>query len=110
MPTLNKKQITTVNITKESKKVIRQNYYNNQAWRRLRKYKLMMNPICEACGEALATAVHHIKSFVDEIDELKQMELFLDYDNLMSLCVNCHNEIHNQDLKRKKEKKKIKNF
>lgn len=106
MPTLNKKQITTVNITKESKKVIRQNYYNNQAWRRLRKYKLMTNPICEYCEDAVATAVHHIKSFVDEIDELKQMELFLDFDNLMSVCQNCHNMLHNEEMKRKKRENK----
>ena len=85
MPTLNKKQLTTVDITKESKKVIRQNYYNNQAWRRIRKYKLMTNPICECCEDEVATAVHLIKSFVDEFDELKQMELFLEYDNLMSV-------------------------
>ena len=106
MPTLNKKQFKTVNNVASSKKVVRQSFYSMKEWGELRRYKLMMNPICEACGEALATAVHHIKSFVDVDDELLQKEIFLDYDNLMSVCCVCHNEIHNQDLKRKKEKKK----
>ena len=106
MPTLNKKQITTVDITKESKKVIRQNYYNNQAWRRLRKAKLMAQPLCEICG-AVAQHVHHVKSFLSEDDELKQMELLLSWDNLMSVCHECHNKLHNDDLRYKKGKNNV---
>lgn len=106
MPKLNKKQFKTVDYVASSKKVVRQSFYQLKEWSQLRKYKLMCNPICECCNESLATAVHHIKSFVDLDDEVKQKEIFLDYDNLMSVCVACHNNIHNEDLKRKKGKNK----
>lgn len=106
MPKLNKKQFKTVDYVATSKKVVRQSFYQLKEWGQLRKYKLMMNPICQHCNEALATAVHHIHSFVDVDDEVLQKQIFLDYDNLMSVCHQCHNEIHNEDLKRKKEKKK----
>lgn len=105
MPFLNKKQFKTVDyVAHSSKKGMRQSFYQLKEWNQLRKYKLMCNPICEECNNALATMVHHIISFVNIDDETKQKELFLDFDNLMSVCHQCHNNIHNKDMKDKKKK------
>lgn len=102
MPTINKTPITTTSQNKERKQQ-RQSFYNKSGWRKLRKAKLMAQPLCEICG-AVAQHVHHIKSFLTEEDELKQMELLLNWDNLMSVCHNCHNQLHNNELREKKSK------
>ena len=104
MPTINKKQITTSNVNKERTKQ-RQSFYNKSEWRKIRKAKLMAQPLCELCG-AVAEHIHHIISFVNEDDAMKQMELLLNWENLQSLCQECHNRLHNEDLKRKKGKNK----
>ena len=65
------------------------------AWRKLRKYKLRANPICESpdCLDGTrrvtaATVVHHIK----DIDTHPELRLVLD--NLMSVAFECHEKIH----------------
>lgn len=55
-------------------------------WGKVRKIKLNRNPLCERCNR-VATLVHHIKPIS------QGGERFL-MDNLMSLCVECHGEIH----------------
>lgn len=43
--------------------------------------------LCEKCG-TWGTLVHHIKEHQGD------MVLFLDPENLMTLCSSCHNKIH----------------
>ncbi len=66
--------------------------YHTKRWQNLRKKKLNNNPICEMCEKnnriTMAVMVHH-KTPVKENGDLA-----MDYDNLMSLCRQCHNEIH----------------
>ena len=57
--------------------------YNSPKWKALRDGKLEKQPTCEKCG-APATEVHHI------VPHRGNLELFLDWDNLMSLCSKCH--------------------
>ena len=57
--------------------------YNSPKWKALRDGKLKDTPSCEKCG-APATEVHHI------VPHRGNMALFLDWDNLMSLCNKCH--------------------
>ena len=57
--------------------------YNSPKWKALRDGKLKQQPTCEKCG-APATEVHHIAP------HRGNMELFIDWDNLMSLCSKCH--------------------
>ena len=63
-------------------------------WVKVRDLKLKQNPLCEMClndnKTTLATLVHHIK-LVSTHPELR-----LVMSNLMSLCVKCHDEIHNE--------------
>jgi 5-methylcytosine-specific restriction enzyme A len=65
--------------------------YNGQ-WQKVRNIKISNDPLCEQCInhgiDEIATIVHHIKSIEDA------PELRLRYDNLMSLCTQCHEEIH----------------
>jgi 5-methylcytosine-specific restriction enzyme A len=94
---LKKKQRREVNSVRKGKY---QDIYQDKRWKKLRRLKLINNPTCERCEEKgrtkLADEVHHIIPFdkgnnKDEIDSLA-----FDYDNLMSLCDKCHDEIHKE--------------
>jgi 5-methylcytosine-specific restriction protein A len=74
-----------------------QKYYNTPRWKRLREYKFQDNPICEICYKngivTLTEEVHHIIP----IDIYNPNEaLIYDYNNLMSLCKECHVKIHSR--------------
>lgn len=65
-------------------------FYNSTDWKRLRNLKISNNPICEICekeGRINPTEVidHIIPVTVENVNEV-----FFDYNNLMSLCNNCH--------------------
>lgn len=98
MPTINKQQKKRKNessLDEERKKI-----YQSERWRRLRAIKFAANPLCEICqkkGIATPTEdIHHIISFVGVDDTDRRYRLAYDYDNLMSLCKKCHQEIHNK--------------
>ena len=59
-------------------------------WRKIRARYMRKEPLCEACREQgkieLATLVHHKKPLSDGGTN--------DEENLMSLCVSCHEKIH----------------
>ena len=61
-------------------------------WQRLRKSKIHANPLCEHCEARGITKpadeVHHIKTVRERPD------LRLDWDNLVSLCRDCHDLEH----------------
>lgn len=80
---------------------------NTTRWRKLRLVKLHADPLCERCKEkdkhTLAETVHHITP-VESVTTIEQMEvLMFDYDNLMSLCYDCHEEIHTEMFSHTKE-------
>ena len=57
--------------------------YHTPKWKALREAKLKDTPNCEICGEK-ATEVHH------KVPHQGNLDLFLDWDNLMSICNKCH--------------------
>jgi hypothetical protein len=59
--------------------------YDSKKWRLTRRRKLSMSPICERCGEELATEVHHVGGVLDD-------DTF-DLSRLESLCARCHGEV-----------------
>jgi 5-methylcytosine-specific restriction protein A len=72
-----------------------QSYYQDRRWKKLRLYKFSQNPICELCEEKGLTRqteeVHHIVPIdLSNPDPI----LIYDYDNLMSLCNECHSRLH----------------
>lgn len=78
----------------------RRKIYNSVRWRRLRAWKFTCNPLCENClkeGKTVpAEDIHHIVSFMSTDDPQQRLFLAYDFDNLMSLCKQCHQNIHNK--------------
>lgn len=104
MAYINLKPIFTVPPTqkpKTPKQEERAKYYAKTEWRKLRKIKLQQDLVCEVCGEAIATQVHHKISFLTGGSEEEKTSLLLDFENLMSICPTCHQHIHNKTVKNK---------
>ena len=71
-------------------------FYNSNEWKMLSNKKLQAEQYrCEKCRR-IATEVHHIIEVKDNWDKR------LDYDNLMSLCLDCHNKIHGRFQRRRR--------
>ena len=82
----------------DAKRKERQNIYQSTRWQRLRALKIADQPLCEMCLKEgrykAAEDVHHIVSFVGK-SRNEQYRLAYDYDNLVTLCKQCHTRIHN---------------
>lgn len=83
----------------------RSDIYNTKEWKALRKAYFMANPLCERCLEngkiTAGQHVHHKDSFMNYEDEQKRIVVALDWNNLMTVCVECHEEIHGNVKKKK---------
>lgn len=83
-----------------SRDILYNRLMNSPEWRALRAEKLRRNPYCEiheSYGVKIpATCIHHIKEVESGQTEEESRELCYNIDNLQSLCVKCHNGIHNQ--------------
>ena len=63
--------------------------YTTQRWQRLRKYKLQLNPLCEAC---LQLGYIEPATTVDHRTPINRGgEPYPEIDKLASLCERCHN-------------------
>lgn len=84
--------------SRELKRKERMSIYNTQRWRNLREIKLTVDPICEECDKVgkvtPADDVHHIVSFMSTDNPVTRKHLAFDYNNLMSLCKQCHSDKH----------------
>lgn len=99
MPTIvkmTKKAQTSSGRTETDMRKLRQTAYRNTAWRKERDLYLHEHPLCEEClkkGKVVpATDVHHIKSPFKKGQI--NWNLLYDENNLMSLCKECHGNIH----------------
>lgn len=67
-------------------------------WQRLRRWKLKEHPMCELCEQkgrtTLATEVHHVTPVEFGLNNDQKKELMFNAGNLMSLCHQCHVELH----------------
>lgn len=62
-------------------------FYNSTQWVMLSRTRLQHDEYrCQVCGE-IATEVHHKEALRDDWDKR------FDFDNLMSVCVSCHNKL-----------------
>ena len=81
-----------------SQKEDKMRIYNSKEWRLVRNAKLERTPLCEQCWQrghvVSATCVHHIIPIETATDFAYMRELAFRYDNLMSLCYQCHSDIH----------------
>lgn len=103
MPTINKPNKRRDNSRKKHglQAKIQRLVYNTSRWRNLVKAKKMMNPLCERClarqeGERVKAVeeIHHIIPMSRAANELEILELGFDPSNLMSVCCQCHEDIH----------------
>ncbi|MFV0587387.1 HNH endonuclease signature motif containing protein [Bacteroides reticulotermitis] len=80
---------------------------NSTRWRDLRKKKLMSSPVCECCNKegrsTPATEVHHITPVESVATDYQMKSLMFSFVNLMSICHECHVEIHRQMFSHTKE-------
>lgn len=75
-------------------------FYNSTEWRVLSRARLQGDGYrCVKCGK-IASEVDHIKA----IQTPEGWELRLDYDNLQSLCIACHNEKHERFINKSKRR------
>ncbi len=99
MPTINKPKKTRKN--ENALRGERMEIYNTARWRELRAAKFRANPLCEKCleeGRVKPTEdIHHKVSFMSVYDRDQRLRLAFDYENLMSLCKQCHQKLHNQE-------------
>lgn len=70
--------------------------YKSKRWQKLRKEKLLLNPICERCAKKdiykPVEIVHH-KEYVTEENYIDD-NIFFNIENTESLCKDCHNKEH----------------
>ena len=75
----------------------RRQIYNSQRWKKLRRVKLIQNPLCEIClkdGKIVpAVDIHHKDSFTNYTGQLRYYKAY-DFDNLLSVCKQCHAALH----------------
>lgn len=75
------------------------NFYQSTEWKRMRQYKLSINPMCEVCKTQIATIVHHRHEIRTSLGWTER----LDINNLESICQTCHNkEEHAHSFKNRK--------
>lgn len=60
--------------------------YNKKRWRTTRERILTQHPICQRCGNAISTDVHHITDLADGSDPWN-------LEGLEALCHPCHSQI-----------------
>lgn len=100
MPTIKRLQRKPRNYDGEGRRAERQAIYNTTRWHALRDAKRMNDPLCEECLKKTpkvvrpAEEIHHIVSFMSVTDERQRKALAYDYENLMSLCHECHERLH----------------
>ena len=86
---------------------ISQKIYNSKQWKQLRNAYIKEFPLCQSCLEkgkiVPAEQIHHRVEFLKGTTQAEIEALAYDWDNLMSLCKECHLEKHGK-------KKKINNM
>ena len=72
--------------------------YSSSQWKKKRKEILDKTPNCLCCSclglETPATQVHHVLKFGKQMDIETSNKLFLDSENLVPLCHECHIFVH----------------
>ena len=77
---------------------ISQKIYNSKQWKQLRNSYIKEFPLCQSCLEkgkiTPAEQIHHRVPFLSGTTQAEIEVLAYDWDNLESLCKECHLEKH----------------
>ena len=68
-------------------------YYSTSVWKSMSYEMRKKYEICQLCGKNKSTEVHHIFPFMHQFEDIRE-EVFLDKDNLICLCTDCHHQVH----------------
>ena len=91
-----------------SQKQDKQRIYNSPEWARLRAIKLQEEPLCQRCLDLgfvkPARVIHHIEPIekARSYEEMRRLAL-CGTQGLLSLCFQCHSDIHREMASRTKE-------
>lgn len=68
-------------------------YYSLSIWKSMSQDMRKKYQTCQLCGKNKSTEVHHIFPFMHQFEDIRE-EVFLDKDNLICLCSDCHHQVH----------------
>ena len=68
-------------------------YYSTSVWKSMSYQMRKQHEFCQLCGKNKSTEVHHIFPFMHQFEDVRE-EVFLDKDNLICLCTDCHHQVH----------------
>lgn len=80
---------TVENIKNKTEK----NFYSLTAWKSMSQKLRKEHEFCQLCNKQKSTEVHHIFPFMHQFEDIRE-EVFLDKDNLICLCSDCHHQVH----------------
>ena len=75
------------------KKEIEKKFYSISRWKTMSQELRKEYEICQLCGKRKSEEVHHIFPFMHQFEDIRE-EVFLDKDNLICLCSDCHHQVH----------------
>ena len=76
-----------------SKNKSEKDYYSTSIWKSISYELRKEHEICQLCCKNKSTEVHHIFPFMHQFEDVRE-EVFLDKDNLICLCTDCHHQVH----------------
>lgn len=80
--------------SKKKKQLVNANdYYDLNQWKTMSQELRKEHEICQLCGKRKSEEVHHIFPFMHQFEDIRE-EVFLDKDNLICLCSDCHHQVH----------------
>ena len=90
---LSKNSNEIYNTEENSKNKTEKDYYSTSVWKSMSYEMRKKHEICQLCGKNKSTEVHHIFPFMHQFEDVRE-EVFLDKDNLICLCSDCHHQVH----------------
>lgn len=68
-------------------------YYSLSIWKSMSQDMRKKHQTCQLCSKRKSEEVHHIFPFMHQFEDIRE-EVFLDKDNLICLCSDCHHQVH----------------
>ena len=90
---LSKKSTQYSRAVENDKKETEKDYYSLSVWKSMSQELRKEHEICQLCGKRKSEEVHHIFPFMHQFEDVRE-EVFLDKDNLICLCSDCHHQVH----------------
>ena len=86
---------------KRSKDADYRRLITSRKWQKLKRLQLIRQPYCERCDrhglhDVEATEVHHVHPVQDALSRDDKVRLMFDPSNIMSVCHQCHVELHEE--------------